>query len=1233
MPSFKELIEKNGKQLEISFTHWYYRSRDEFWSERNTYTSENIRTVNFKFDGALFTSVMRCLDITLEGNYTSAIEKGDAICNFSITVSDSAAHSSTINYGTFYVAKTPEYDVDTDLTKLCCYDEMYRAMQPYDLSGITFPISLKNYLKAICVRLNWQHANTLNYSALVNGDKMITSDPYIGIAGETESAYTFRDVLDEIARCAGCSFAFKSNANGDTIDVLYIIYETNGSGSMKESMFTLDESNLKSLSIGEQYGAINTVIYSRQPQEDNVFKSTITNESASYNRKSVKLKQPEIADSISDSARLEWVTPLLTAIKGLQYRCYELESFGIGYMNFGDVFTIECYARNGNVVDYDTVKTYQTIYMRCDMTIDTNIRETTKLEMPVATATDYSAAKSATDKTLRQTYLKVNKQIGEIRGLITDPDNGLQAQLIATAAEIRGEISDDINGLNSIITATAAEINTRITNEKASLQTQISANAAGVSAAMSKAETVEGLIDGITEEISELAKNIEDFDVATAVHTEITKATTIQAIAGQVETNISGTYVTKASLPNELSGYAKQTDLPNMNNYIQTSVYNSKISQLDTDITSAVNRVTTIEQAGYITETTAQSLINQSSTAITATVTSNIKIGTVNLLYDSACFENALFNYLRASTNSGYPVISDETDVPSKVSYHFYYKCTSTDDNVGVTFSHNITKRLLACNPSEIIPNEKYTFSFYAKGGSSTSNRRISRENLLYFGNDVEVTYDTDLTDDILIFSTWKRYRVTFSVNKKPEMFQIKFLHSGTSNTVYNSYFSSLKLERGNVITDWEQNGQEFAKSAELALCVKTDENGIVQSEIKMTADRVSIDSTYFKLTKSGKITATSGTIGGWNITSSSLYIKDGNDDIITQLSNDGKIKSGSSTDNQVIIDSGHLDFFYNGVHSYRLGQTSDSGFSLEDKNNIPRFWVNPITSWGNSNISSASRTVINSSGGFVISANGGSNALILEGAGVHLCGTVTAYDGINSESYLINNKMAMQIYGSELAVGNTSYPLGLYSSTGVNCHNNLNVTGSITATTITASGSVQAANYMLSGSVAMQIYSSECAVGIQSYPLSLYGSKIKCKATLCNSAGTAYSLKTATVEGYTTATDTGEIIIPDNFMDYFENSEVTISPTQILTTASHSGGSILHEDEETGEITEEPIIIPEKSEKVDAGVDFTSAETTPDILLSEDGVDMYSMMCLMWKGIQNLHSRLITIEGETNND
>lgn len=829
MPSFKELIEKNGKQLEISFTHWYYRSRDEFWSERNTYTSENIRTVNFKFDGALFTSVMRCLDITLEGNYTSAIEKGDAICNFSITVSDSAAHSSTINYGTFYVAKTPEYDVDTDLTKLCCYDEMYRAMQPYDLSGITFPISLKNYLKAICVRLNWQHANTLNYSALVNGDKMITSDPYIGIAGETESAYTFRDVLDEIARCAGCSFAFKSNANGDTIDDLYIIYETNGSGSMKESMFTLDESNLKSLSIGEQYGAINTVIYSRQPQEDNVFKSTITNESVSYNRKSVKLKQPEIADSISDSARLEWVTPLLTAIKGLQYRCYELESFGIGYMNFGDVFTIECYARNGNVVDYDTVKTYQTIYMRCNMTIDTNIRETTKLEMPVATATDYSAAKSATDKALRQTYLKVNKQLGEIRGLITDPDNGLQAQLIATAAEIRGEISDDINGLNSTITATAAEINTRITNEKASLQTQISANAAGISAAMSKAETVEGLIDGITDEISELAKNIEDFDVATAVHTEITKATTIQAIAGQVETNISGTYVTKANLPNELSGYAKQTDLPNMNKYVQTSVYNSKISQLDTDITSAVNRVTTIEQAGYITKTTAQSLINQSSTAITATVTSNIKIGTVNLLYDSACFENALFNYLRASTNSGYPVISDETDVPSKVSYHFYYKCTSTNDNVGVTFSHNITKRLLACNPSEIIPNEKYTFSFYAKGGSSTSNRRISRENLLYFGNDVEVTYDTDLTDDILIFSTWKRYRVTFSVNKKPEMFQIKFLHSGTLNTVYNSYFSSLKLERGNVITDWSDVDKSIDDrlNGELCTSVILNKNGL----------------------------------------------------------------------------------------------------------------------------------------------------------------------------------------------------------------------------------------------------------------------------------------------------------------------------------------------------------------------------------------------------------------------
>ena len=413
--TFKEIIESYGKELSYACTITTADGTTVADIEDRKIASTNIR-----FDGALYTSVMRCLDLVLIGDYRQ-IKKGYKIKGNMFTARK-GNNENTVRYGTFIVAESPEYDEGADRTKLVCYDLMFNTMQEYKLK-VTYPITLKNYLLAVAEACGFTVANIRE---LKNNVKQITEEKYLNNSDDSGSAYKYRDVLDDIARCAGCSFAFKSDANGEKTDELYIIYVTDGNGKMKEPLHTLDISNFKSLTIGEQYGAVNTVIFSRQPQEDNVYlnESGVTDETAV----GIKLRQPLIAEG-TDEERISWLNGILTAVKGTGYSCYTLESYGIGYLNFGDVFRIKAFRRKGLTFDYNAPEEYTSVFMRTDMLIDGDVKEKSTLEMPVATSTDYRAGKTAFEKQMREAWLKVDKSLGEIISFVKDPESGLSTQI------------------------------------------------------------------------------------------------------------------------------------------------------------------------------------------------------------------------------------------------------------------------------------------------------------------------------------------------------------------------------------------------------------------------------------------------------------------------------------------------------------------------------------------------------------------------------------------------------------------------------------------------------------------------------------------------------------------------------------------------------------------------------------------------------------------------------------
>ena len=442
---FKEAIQEYGKEITASFS-----------CGGITYSEENIISMNPHYEGSLLRSVMKCLDIEMK---KSAVDSSSAIVGIAIAGEavagaggSSAAYAtrsalsgisyasivnaprfgvkapsdadySYIEYGT-YIVKEKKHDEEQDTILLECYDLMLQSMIPYDLV-VEYPVSVKGLLDAICERFGWAK----RYTTFVNSDKVIEEEKY-------DASYTFRDVLDEISQVAAGMIGFV----GDELDVIY----------PTDSGETIDSTNLKTLKMGESYGPVNSVVLSRSPQEDNIYRQN-EESIATYGITEIRIEN----NQIMDSHREDFIDGILGALLGLRFEMYELESFGIGYLNFGDFFTIQTPDGENH-----------TVLMLCDdLKITQGLSETSYLEAPEATETDYSAA-SETDRALNKTILKVDKQAQEITALVTKTSNidstvgGLAtkvtniAEVMMDSEKVKVEISKAVDGINSITTST-----------------------------------------------------------------------------------------------------------------------------------------------------------------------------------------------------------------------------------------------------------------------------------------------------------------------------------------------------------------------------------------------------------------------------------------------------------------------------------------------------------------------------------------------------------------------------------------------------------------------------------------------------------------------------------------------------------------------------------------------------------------------------------------------------------
>lgn len=352
-----------------------------------TYGSSSIDTLNPHFEGGLFKTLCKQMDVEIED---SNKEFSDwRVQNPTLTVT----YGQTVDNYAFdgYVITKAEQAKGTSSIKIESSDRMIKTMVAYD-GSITFPITVYNLLLAICTKFSFTLGS--NAQDVINGSLVIPQDLY------TEKD-TYRDILDDICEVTGSSIGFGRDG------LMYVMYPT-------ASSEVIDYSVSKTIDIGKKYGPINSIVWSRSPQEDNIYTQDEAS-IASNGLTEVKFANNQIMEAWRIDAEDNDSTTADTAMQamfakwsGFYFYLHDITTFGIGSIEYMDEFTIE--DGDGN--------TYKALCLEDNLMVNQGISESFKAREPKQTVTNYVMS-SPTAKLIDDTYLRVNKAEGKIEELIS----------------------------------------------------------------------------------------------------------------------------------------------------------------------------------------------------------------------------------------------------------------------------------------------------------------------------------------------------------------------------------------------------------------------------------------------------------------------------------------------------------------------------------------------------------------------------------------------------------------------------------------------------------------------------------------------------------------------------------------------------------------------------------------------------------------------------------------------
>ena len=227
--------------------------------------------------------------------------------------------------------------------------------------------------------------------------------------------YTYRDIFDELAQVTGSTICINDD---DELEIRYI-------GSAVD---TITAEFLKDVNVdfGEKYGPVNSIVLSRSAESDNVYLRD--EDSVSQNG----LCEIKIIDNqiMNFNDRSDYLPDLLQKLDGLEFHTNDFSSYGIAYLEVCDRY---------NITIGQT--TYSCIMLNDEIDIEQGIEENIHTDLLEESETDYTKA-DKTDRRINQTYIIVDKQNQTIEAL---------AEEVSENDEKVAQLEIDVDGLTTLV--------------------------------------------------------------------------------------------------------------------------------------------------------------------------------------------------------------------------------------------------------------------------------------------------------------------------------------------------------------------------------------------------------------------------------------------------------------------------------------------------------------------------------------------------------------------------------------------------------------------------------------------------------------------------------------------------------------------------------------------------------------------------------------------------------------
>ena len=391
--NFLTNIAKYGRQFDV---------QAELVGKNKTLSVYDINVFKHRFNASLFQSVMRVIEI--DSNYQ--IQK-DTVVNPKLGIKFEPGQT-ILNYdyliynNTYKTLEDAEYDEDNRAYVALAYDKMHEAMIEYDLQ-LTYPITVRNLLVAICTRLGWSTSGIP--ASFINSTTQITLDVFSGIN------YTFRDVLDEIAKVT-CSFPCF------IADVFTLKYITETNKTINNDYLSEDN-----LTFTKEY-FINSVVFARAENSDTYYRK----DDADIEENGLHEYRLSDLQILSTDNRSAFMDEMYTYLRTLRFWIFDVQTKGVFIFDIADRFTIQT----------DNAS-YSVVLLNAEGTVEQGLSEHLYADEPEETETDYTYS-TDDEKKDNLTRLLVDKTKQEIRSEIST--------IYATKDEVEDTVASSIGTAN-----------------------------------------------------------------------------------------------------------------------------------------------------------------------------------------------------------------------------------------------------------------------------------------------------------------------------------------------------------------------------------------------------------------------------------------------------------------------------------------------------------------------------------------------------------------------------------------------------------------------------------------------------------------------------------------------------------------------------------------------------------------------------------------------------------------